>query len=204
MLSGYIVKSSPAGAWKHDPRMAKDRNGKHSKSKEDSLFKQSVSGTQPLNTKKRHRGSSAPPAKERFTRRDEASTVEEGLARPPTEDIEFGEALAFQRPQVPRSVMRQLRRGKFAVQDEMDLHGLVVSEAHDCLRDFIALCSRRNIKCVRIVHGKGLGSGSKGPVLKTKVNHWLRQWDEVLAFCSTPPRDGGTGAIYVLLSNGRA
>ena len=203
MLSGYIAMSPPTGIWKHDPRMAKDRNDKHSKSKEDALFRQSVRGTRPLDAKRRHLGSLTPPAAARFTRRDEASATEEGPARPPAEDIEFGEALAFQRPQVPRSVMRQLRRGKFAVQDEIDLHGLIVSEAHECLREFITLCNRRGIKCVRIVHGKGLGSGSTGPVLKTKVNQWLRQWDEVLAFCSTPPRDGGTGAIYVLLSNGR-
>jgi DNA-nicking Smr family endonuclease len=183
--------------------MAEDRNDKHSKSKEDALFRQSVSGTQPLDTKKRHLGSSAPPAASRSNRRDKASVMEEAPARSPAKDIEFGEALAFQRPQVPRSVMRQLRRGKFAVQDEMDLHGLIVSEAHERLREFITLCHRRGIKCVRIVHGKGLGSGSAGPVLKTKVNHWLRQWDEVLAFCSTPPRDGGTGAVYVLLGNSR-
>ena len=203
MLSRYIVMSLPTGAWIYDPHMAEDRNDKHSKSKEDALFRQLVSGTRPLDTKKRHLESSAPPAAARSARREKTSAMEEAPAHPPAKDIEFGEALAFKRPQVPRSVMRQLRRGKFAVQDEMDLHGLIASEAHERLREFITVCNRRGIKCVRIVHGKGLRSGSTGPVLKTKVNHWLRQWDEVLAFCSTPPRDGGTGAVYVLLSNGR-
>ena len=95
--------------------------------------------------------------------------------------------------------MRQLARGKFAIQDEIDLHGMTIAEARPRLADFIENSVRTGRLCVRVVHGKGLGSGQRGPVLKNKVNHWLRQWDSVLAFVSARQVDGGTGAVYVLL-----
>jgi DNA-nicking Smr family endonuclease len=114
-------------------------------------------------------------------------------------EIEAGESLAFHRPDISRNVIRQLRRGKYAIQAEIDLHGLTVSEAQTELRSFITECVDRNLRCIRVVHGKGLRSGDKGPVLKANVNYWLPNWDDVLAFCSALPRHGGTGAIYVLL-----
>jgi DNA-nicking Smr family endonuclease len=98
--------------------------------------------------------------------------------------------------------MRKLARGNFSVQDEIDLHGMTVPEAKEALHDFIGECESRGYTCVRIVHGKGLGSGNRGPVLKGKVNKWLRQWNAVLAFVSTRQIDGGTGAVYVLLRKG--
>jgi DNA-nicking Smr family endonuclease len=114
--------------------------------------------------------------------------------------METGEELIFQRPNVGRKVMRQLRRGNYSLQEEIDLHGLTADEAQVELHGFIKQCSIDGIRCVRVVHGKGLGSGPKGPVLKAGVNRWLTQWEEVAAFCSAQPRDGGTGAVYVLLS----
>lgn len=98
--------------------------------------------------------------------------------------------------------MRKLARGNFAVQAEIDLHGMTVSEARPALREFIIESLYRGHTCVRVVHGKGLGSGERGPVLKSGVNGWLRRWDEVLAFVSTRQAHGGTGAIYVLLRPG--
>ena len=95
--------------------------------------------------------------------------------------------------------MRKLARGRFSVQAEIDLHGMTVAEARPRLNDFIDNCVRQNLLCVRIVHGKGLGSGDRGPVLKNSVNAWLRKWDAVLAFVSARQVDGGTGAVYVLL-----
>ena len=85
------------------------------------------------------------------------------------------------------------------MQAEIDLHGMTTSEAQAALRDFMAECAADGLQCVRVVHGKGRGSGPRGPVLKTNVNRWLRRWAIVLAFCTALPRDGGTGAIYVLL-----
>ena len=95
--------------------------------------------------------------------------------------------------------MRRLARGNYAVQAEIDLHGLTVVEAKQHLHQFIADSVLSGHRCVRVVHGKGRGSGERGPVLKPSVNHWLRRWDNVLAFVSTPQVHGGTGAVYVLL-----
>ncbi|NND54506.1 MAG: Smr/MutS family protein [Gammaproteobacteria bacterium] len=75
-------------------------------------------------------------------------------------------------------------------------------EAREHLREFIEYCLDKGFRCVRIVHGKGRGSGPRGPVLKNAVNNWLRKWDPVLAFVSAPDMDGGTGAVYVLLRSG--
>ena len=141
-----------------------------------------------------------PAARARFRRRDESSVLQESLDAD-VDEIETGagEALRFCRPSIGRRTMRKLARGSFAVQGEIDLHGMTVPEAKAQLRDFISASVRRGHTCVRVVHGKGLGSGDRGPVLKGKVNNWLRRWDEVLAFVSTRQVHGGTGAIYVLL-----
>jgi DNA-nicking Smr family endonuclease len=95
--------------------------------------------------------------------------------------------------------MRMLARGKYSIQAEIDLHGMTVAEAKPRLANFIERCARNGELCIRIVHGKGLGSGRRGPVLKRHVNRWLRQWESVLAFVSARQVDGGTGAVYVLL-----
>ncbi len=84
--------------------------------------------------------------------------------------------------------------------DEIDLHGLTALQAREALRQFLAEAVQRGLGCVRVVHGKGLRSGPRGPVLKHAVNTWLRKVDAVLAFVSAPRRDGGTGAVYVLLA----
>ncbi len=115
------------------------------------------------------------------------------------EELEYGDEALFQRPGVSRALMRKLRRGHFSVQAEFDLHGLTVADAKSNLATFIHRCSERGIACVRIIHGKGHRSPGKMPVLKPKVARWLSQWDEVLAFVSARPVDGGTGALYVLL-----
>ena len=85
------------------------------------------------------------------------------------------------------------------MQSEVDLHGLTVAEAKTALADFIEGSIDHGQRCVRVIHGKGLGSGDRGPILKRKVDNWLRKWDAVLAFVSARQVDGGTGAVYVLL-----
>jgi DNA-nicking Smr family endonuclease len=118
-------------------------------------------------------------------------------------DSPFGDstqgALFFARPGVQRKVIRKLRRGQFRIEDQLDLHGMTVSKTADALAAFLGECSKRQRRCVRIVHGKGLGSSGRRPVIKQSVDRWLRLRNEVLAFCSAQPGDGGTGAIYVLL-----
>lgn len=114
-------------------------------------------------------------------------------------ELETGEELWFARPGVPRSTLRRLRRGQYSFDLQLDLHGMTVATAREALAGFLREARLTANTCVRVVHGKGRGSPQGQPVLKRKLNHWLRQRDEVLAFCSARPVDGGTGAVYVLL-----
>lgn len=167
---------------------------------ESSLFRRAIAGARPLADDPR-----VPPPKRakpraRFTRQDEREALRESLELDAeTADLQGGDSLRFHRPQVGRRTMRKLARGSYAVQNEIDLHGMTADEAKFALREFIHDSCLRGFTCVRVVHGKGLGSGERGPVLKRKVDHWLRRWREVLAFVSTRQVHGGTGAIYVLL-----
>jgi DNA-nicking Smr family endonuclease len=114
-------------------------------------------------------------------------------------EIETGDELLYIRTGIQHSVARKLRRGQLAIEAELDLHGYTVDAARELLFDFIHRAQMAGQRCVRIVHGKGNGSRGGQPVLKGKANHWLRQMNAVLAFCSARPVDGGTGALYVLL-----
>ncbi|MFN2348941.1 MAG: Smr/MutS family protein [Thioalkalivibrio sp.] len=114
-------------------------------------------------------------------------------------DIQPGDELLFARPGLQRSVYRKLRRGQFRLDAELDLHGMTTAEARQALAVFLAEARDARWRCVRVIHGKGLRSSNRGPVLKGHVAHWLSQRDEVLAFSSARPADGGTGAVYVLL-----
>ncbi len=168
---------------------------------EAGLFRRTISGTRPLKAEQRAGSRSRKPVpKASFTRADESDALRESLAGD-IDSIEDSNAdsMRFHRPSVGRRTMRKLARGRFSIQAEIDLHGMTVAEAKPRLADFIDDCAERSQLCVRIVHGKGLGSGQKGPVLKQGVNQWLRQWDAVLAFVSARQVDGGTGALYVLL-----
>jgi len=115
------------------------------------------------------------------------------------DDVETGEELFFARNGLQNKLIKQLRRGQLSVTAELDLHGMIVYEARTALTRFLKDCQKHGDRCVRIIHGKGNGSRHKLPVLKNKVNHWLQQRNEILAFCSARPVDGGTGAVYVLL-----
>jgi DNA-nicking Smr family endonuclease len=114
-------------------------------------------------------------------------------------DFETGEDLSYLKPGIQLSLLRKLRRGQFSVGGELDLHGMTVPVAKPRLMAFLSEMRRGGLTCVRVIHGKGLRSSNRGPVLKHKLNIWLRQRDDVLAFCSARPVDGGTGAVYVLL-----
>lgn len=168
---------------------------------EDSaLFREAAAGARPVSTRRMNLRPAPPPARARFRRQDDEQVLRESLTvGPETMELETGEELTFRRPGVSAAVFRQLRRGRYAIKAETDLHGLTSEEARLELRAFLAESVAERIQCVRIVHGKGLRSGPRGPVLKASVNRWLRQWDDVLAFVSAPARDGGTGAVYVLL-----
>ena len=113
---------------------------------------------------------------------------------------ETGEELLFVRDGLGREVLRKLRRGHWIVQDCLDLHGLNREEARSRLAEFLGACLKRGLRCVRVIHGKGLRSPGREPVLKGKVQRWLAQRDEVLAYCQAPANEGGSGALLVLLS----
>ena len=118
---------------------------------------------------------------------------------PPDQAIDTGEEIAFLRPGLSSQVLRRLRRGHWVVEDHLDLHGMNRSEAAAAVREFLHDCRARRLGCVRIVHGKGLGSRNREPVLKGKVYHWLKMREEVLAFSQAPAAHGGAGAVLVLL-----
>ena len=113
--------------------------------------------------------------------------------------LEVDEALSYARPGIGNDVLRKLRRGHWVIQSQLDLHGLRTDEAREALAEFLRNAVRRGIRCVRVIHGKGLGSVNREPVLKNKVRNWLVQKDEVIAFCQARPIDGGSGAVVVLL-----
>lgn len=109
------------------------------------------------------------------------------------------DTLLFVRPGVQHRQLQQLRRGQFRAAAEIDLHGLNTSQARQAMGDFLDGCRARQIRHVRIIHGKGFGTTGDAPVLKNRINAWLQQHPDVLAFSSAQGRHGGTGALYVLL-----
>jgi len=165
------------------------------------LFRDAVRGVTPLRqrTSVRHPPKARPRA--HFARAERAAVLRESLA-PEAADPELagGEELVFHRPHVQRGVLRRLRRGEYRVQREIDLHGLTVAQAKHALREFLLAARAQHVRCVRIIHGKGLRSGHRGPVLKAAVSGVLRRTQAVLAYVSARPVDGGTGAVYVLLA----
>lgn len=113
--------------------------------------------------------------------------------------LDTDDALSFRRPGIGRDVIHKLRKGDWSIQREIDLHGLRSDEARVALAEFIRLAHRQGLRCLRVVHGKGLGSPGKTPVLKSKVHSWLVQKDQVMAFVQAKPAEGGAGALLVLL-----
>ena len=167
------------------------------------LFREAVRGVKPLGstaTPPRATGP-RPRPRARFTRADRAAVLRESLEAAAADPAALsGEELSFHAPHVPPEVLRKLRRGEIRVQREIDLHGLTVLEAKHDLRLFLINALEQHVNCVRVVHGKGLRSGPRGPVLKATVNTILRRTGAVLAFVSARQADGGSGALYVLLS----
>jgi len=113
--------------------------------------------------------------------------------------LDTDEALSFARNGIGGDTLRKLRRGHWVIQAQLDLHGMRTEEAREALAEFLRNAAKRGLRCVRVIHGKGLGSFNKEPVLKNKVRNWLVQKDEVLAFCQARAVDGGAGALVVLL-----
>lgn len=164
------------------------------------LFRETVGPVKPLRCDRLDPVLRRPAPIPRFTQEDEQRVLVDMISDyfEPA-DLDTGDELYYRAEGVQQAVLRKLRRGQFRVGAMLDLHGMTVAVAKTALTEFLHTARRENLSCVRIVHGKGKGSRHRGPVLKQKLNHWLRQRNEVLAFCSARSVDGGTGAVYVLL-----
>lgn len=138
-----------------------------------------------------------PASRQRDDRQVLAESVSDGIDHESLLDTD--ESLSYCAPGIGPDVLRRLRRGEWTIQAQVDLHGHRVDEAREALLEFLRDAIRRGLRCVRVVHGKGLGSLGKVPVLKGKVRHWLAQRGEVIAFCQARGADGGAGAVMVLL-----
>jgi DNA-nicking Smr family endonuclease len=165
-------------------------------------LRRALAGVKPLDAPRRIKPAAPPPAPvPRQSRRDERAALAESLSGPLSVDdaLDSGVELSYLREGMSRQVLRRLRRGHWVVQDGLDLHGMNRFQAAEQVAQFVRACAARGVRCVRIVHGKGLGSKNREPVLKGKLRAWLAPRDEVLAFCQAPPAEGGSGALLVLL-----
>lgn len=174
---------------------------------DQNLFARAIGPTQPLRAHGRvvHAPPRTPP-EPRQRALDEQAALREALS----DEIDTStllhtdEHLSFRRPGIGPDVTTRLRRGHWAVQAEVDLHGLRTDAAREALGQFLREAQRAGLRCVRVVHGKGLGSPGRTPVLKAKVQGWLVQKKEVLAFVQARPLEGGAGALLVLLAAARS
>jgi DNA-nicking Smr family endonuclease len=175
----------------HDDKLDNDNN----------LFREAVSGARPLKVEPQHVPKLHPKPIAKHFMRDEKQALRDSLSDDytPAHELESGEELLYLREGQSPNILSKLRRGFWVVQAQIDLHGLITDEARLYVADFLNSCKKRNIRCVRIVHGKGLGSRNREPVLKHKLRSWLMQRDEVIAYAQAKPEDGGSGAVIVLL-----
>jgi len=168
------------------------------------LFRQMVGDVRPVDDGRVEKSASRPSARPRQLIDDERRALDDSLSdHYDPEMLQPGDVLSFCRDGIQKSVFRKLRTGQFRTDAELDLHGMTAAEARPTLLEFLKYCQREGDRVARIIHGKGFRSSNQGPVLKPLVNTWLRQCDQVLAFHSAMPRDGGTGAVYVLIRNSR-
>jgi DNA-nicking Smr family endonuclease len=135
----------------------------------------------------------------RQIRQSEVPISEDSLSDHVSLEVAAGDEWSFLRPGMSRQVLRRLRRGYWGIQTQLDLHGFTRDEARFELVTFLDTCTHNGFRCVRVIHGKGLSSKNREPVLKVRVGNWLAQRDDVLAFCQATPKDGGSGALLVLL-----
>lgn len=176
---------------------------------ERDLFARGVGPVRPLPDKHRQPKAAAPnrpPPVPVQQQRDEQAVMREALSDEFDVEtlLDTDEALSYRREGLGPDVVRKLRRGGWRLQGQVDLHGLRQDEAREALADFIRQSHKQGLRCVRVVHGKGLGSPGKTPVLKSRVQRWLVQKNEVLAFVQARPAEGGAGALVVLLAPVRA
>ncbi len=170
--------------------------------REANVFRDAIGNITPLNAPARKLPE--PPRPEPIAQQriaDDEAVLRESLSDEFSIDtlLEVDETLSYARSGIGPDVLKKLRGGGWVVQDQLDLHGLRVDQAREAVGQFLRDAGKRGFRCVRVIHGKGLGSLDRKPVLKNKVRNWLVQKDEVLAFCQARAADGGSGALMVLL-----
>ncbi len=169
---------------------------------ERNLFTRAVGQVQPIAAKPRVQVNIPAPVPRRLQQDiDDAAALQESMSDEfdVSTLLDVDDQMSFRRPGIGTDVTRKLRKGEWSIQGQIDLHGLRSDEARNAVGQFIRDAKRMGWRCVRVVHGKGLGSPGKEPVLKSKVQRWLVQKSEVLAFVQAKPSDGGAGALVVLL-----
>lgn len=169
---------------------------------EANLFRDAIGDVMPLANRNRAELRSTKPKPIPLQRQaDDRAALKESMSDEfdVTTLLDIDDSISYTRKGVGLDVVRKLRRGHWVIQDEIDLHGMRRDEARDALGFFLKELTRRGLRCARIVHGKGLGSVNREPVLKKMVYKWLVQKDEVIAFCQAKAIDGGSGALIVLL-----
>ncbi len=172
---------------------------------EQDLFTRAVGATRPLRRQPAVPLAPEPPAPIPVQQQlDDQRVLRESLSDEfdVTTLLDVDDAMSFRRPGVGTEVTRKLRAGDWSIQREIDLHGLRSDAAREALGAFIRSAHRQGVRCVRVVHGKGLGSPGRQPVLKVKAQRWLIQKSEVLAFVQARASEGGAGALVVLLAPG--
>ena len=169
---------------------------------ERNLFTRAVGQVQPIAAKPRVQVNIPAPIPRRLQQDiDDAAALQESMSDEfdVSTLLDVDDQMSFRRPGIGTDVTRKLRKGEWSIQGQIDLHGLRSDEARTAVGQFVRDAKRMGWRCVRVVHGKGLGSPGKEPVLKSKVQRWLVQKNEVIAFVQAKPADGGAGALVVLL-----
>lgn len=163
-------------------------------------FQTAIKGTKPLVQKPRITRSTPPtkPIRKPESYKDDTIHLDDAMNE---EKVAGEEFLSYKHTSISNKILRKLRKGQYNVDAILDLHGMSVHEAKDAVESFLQQCVNKGIRVALIIHGKG--SHSEMPVLKNKINHWLRRVDVVLAFCSAAPTHGSRGAIYVLFKRDR-
>nr|MDP2189944.1 Smr/MutS family protein [Rhodoferax sp.] len=197
-----VKREIEAQAQQQAQRAAEMARARKQAASEKDLFIRAAGAVQPVPDKRRVLLKKEPSVAQPMQyQRDEKAVLIEAIS----DEFDVGtlldtdDNLSFRRPGIGTDVTRKLRRGDWSIQRQLDLHGLRRDEAREQLSFFIREAFKHGIRCVRVVHGKGLGSPGKAPVLKSRVHSWLVQKNEVLAFVQAKPSDGGAGALVVLL-----
>lgn len=196
------AKEAAARVEQERAERARHEATQRSKEADSALFKRAVGAVHGLpDTGRAEVRASRPEPVPARRQQDEKAVLKESLSDEFDVEslLETDETLSWRRPEIGIDVVRKLRRGVWALQGELDLHGLRTDQAREQTSQFLREAQTKGWRCVRIVHGKGLGSPGKQPVLKDKVKRWLVQSDRVLAFVQARADEGGVGAVVVLL-----